>query len=267
MAFLTLRFLYSHSPGAFYCLERTVKRSSMFQLAVARKYARSDITCRVYRYSGRCISSKCWSAQPEKISETIEARLDPALYVVGTPIGNLEDISFRALKILKGVDRILCEDTRRTGALLHHFEIKAKTESFHVHNEFRKVNEILEFLGKGQSVAIVSDAGMPTINDPGGQLIRHAIVAGVKIVPIPGPSAFLSALVASGLMHDTFIYCGFIEAKSSRRLKQFESWKGEDCSCVLFSAVVVCYLPLIRCSSLASLHGCICISSLICAYV
>lgn len=159
---------------------------------------------------------------------------EPGLYIVGTPIGNLRDISERALDTLKSVDKILCEDTRRTKALLSHFGIQAKTQSFHLHNEFKRTEALVDDLIRGQAIALVSDAGMPGINDPGGQIIARAAQKNVKIIPIPGPSAFLAALVASGLLSESFMYCGFIASKSSERKKQFQKYNKIESSPLIF---------------------------------
>lgn len=148
------------------------------------------------------------------------------LYVVGTPIGNLGDISVRALETLRKADKILCEDTRRTKALLNHFEIQgARLESYHMHNEFKRTSSIIQELRRGQQIALVSDAGMPGINDPGSMVIREAVgyEAEIDVVPIPGPSAFLAALVGSGLLEDSFQYCGFMAPKTTARQKQFSA--------------------------------------------
>lgn len=162
------------------------------------------------------------------------AVLDPGLYVVGTPIGNLEDISFRAIRTLKSVDRILCEDTRHTRQLLNHFDIHARTESFHKHNEFQKQGKVIDALRQGQAVALVSDAGMPGINDPGSGIIAEAARHGINIVPVPGPSAFLSAVCCSGLLSETFTYCGFVASKSSQRTKQFGHYKKHPSTLVFY---------------------------------
>lgn len=159
---------------------------------------------------------------------------EPGLYIVGTPIGNLEDISQRALDTLRGVDKVLCEDTRRTRALLNHYGIKAKTESFHLHNEYKRTKVLVDELRRGQAIALVSDAGMPGINDPGGQIIAEAAQQNVRIVPIPGPSAFLVGLVASGLLCESFVYCGFIASKSSDRKKQFKKYGCIESSPLVF---------------------------------
>ena len=128
-----------------------------------------------------------------------EAPLAPGLYLVATPIGNLEDITLRALRVLRLADRIACEDTRQTAKLLGHFGIKTPTVSYHTHNETSRSNELIEALKAGGRIAVVSDAGTPAIADPGSVLVREAIAAGVTVYPIPGANAALSALIASGL--------------------------------------------------------------------
>jgi 16S rRNA (cytidine1402-2'-O)-methyltransferase len=150
--------------------------------------------------------------------------LAPGLYLVGTPIGNLEDITLRALRVLKSADRIACEDTRQTQKLLNHFGIETPTTSCHEHNEAEKTPELVEQLKAGARIAVVSDAGMPGISDPGMTLARAAIEAGVAVYPIPGANAALSALVASGLSTSTFLYAGFPSAKSGARLGELEGF-------------------------------------------
>jgi len=151
-----------------------------------------------------------------------EERLEPALYVVGTPIGNLEDITLRALRVLRTADRIACEDTRQTQKLLNHYEIHTPTVSYHDHNEMTRAPELIVHLEDGESIALVTDAGMPGISDPGYRLISLAVRHGIRVVPVPGASAFLSALVASGLPGETFKFHGFLPAKSGQRRKQLE---------------------------------------------
>lgn len=163
-----------------------------------------------------------------------ESSPEPGLYVVGTPIGNLEDISKRALDTLKCVDKVLCEDTRRTKALLNHYGIRVRTESFHLHNEFKRTKALIDELKQGQAIALVSDAGMPGINDPGGQIISQAAQENVRIIPIPGPSAFLIALVGSGLLGESFTYCGFIASKSSERKKQLKKYNQMEHTTFVF---------------------------------
>ena len=146
----------------------------------------------------------------------------PALYVVGTPIGNLEDISLRALRILKEVDLIACEDTRQTAKLLNHYGIQTRTISYHQHNELTRSAELIMNIEQGKSIALVSDAGTPAVSDPGYRLIQLAIRHKLPVIPIPGPSAFLSALVASGLPAESFVFRGFLPSKIGQRRKLLE---------------------------------------------
>ena len=147
----------------------------------------------------------------------------PALYLVATPIGNLEDITLRALRVLKEVDVIACEDTRQTQKLLNHYAIATRTTSYHEHNEMTKSAELVKEMQEGASVALVTDAGMPGISDPGYRLISLAIRHHVPVVPMPGASAFLAALVASGLPTDSFRFSGFLPAKRGERRAALES--------------------------------------------
>jgi 16S rRNA (cytidine1402-2'-O)-methyltransferase len=149
--------------------------------------------------------------------------LDPGLYLVATPIGNLEDITLRALRVLKGVDRIACEDTRLTQKLLNYFGISTSTISYHEHNEQARTVELLALLQQGGRVALVSDAGMPAISDPGLELVRAAVAAGVPVIPVPGANAALTALIASGLDTECFLYVGFLAAKPGARRAQLEA--------------------------------------------
>jgi 16S rRNA (cytidine1402-2'-O)-methyltransferase len=146
----------------------------------------------------------------------------PSLYLVGTPIGNLEDISLRALRILKEVDLIACEDTRQTAKLLNHYGIATRTISYHQHNELTRSAELIMHLEQGHSIALVTDAGMPGVSDPGFRLVSLAVRHKVPVVPIPGASAFLSALVASGLPTDAFVFRGFLPTKLGQRRKLLE---------------------------------------------
>jgi 16S rRNA (cytidine1402-2'-O)-methyltransferase len=139
------------------------------------------------------------------------------LYLVATPIGNLEDITQRALSVLKEVDVIACEDTRRTQQLLNHFGIKTMMLSYHEHNERERAAELGALLQTGASVAVVSDAGTPGISDPGFRLVNDAIIRGARVVPVPGAAAFVAALVASGLPTDEFFFGGFLPARSTQR--------------------------------------------------
>jgi 16S rRNA (cytidine1402-2'-O)-methyltransferase len=149
--------------------------------------------------------------------------LDPGLYLVATPIGNLEDITLRALRVLKEVDRIACEDTRLTQKLLNHFDIATPTVSYHQHNEQSRTVELIALLQQGGRVAVVTDAGTPVFSDPGLDLVRAAVAAGVPVIPIPGANAALSALVASGLDTDRFLYVGFLASKPGARRTEMEA--------------------------------------------
>jgi 16S rRNA (cytidine1402-2'-O)-methyltransferase len=153
--------------------------------------------------------------------------LDPGLYLVATPIGNLGDITLRALDVLKRVDRIACEDTRQTQKLLNHFQIATPTVSCHQHNERERAAELLEALKAGGRIALVSDAGMPGISDPGAWLTAEAIAAGVAVIPIPGANAALSALVASGLPTGEFLFLGFLPEKAGARRTRLEDLAAE----------------------------------------
>ena len=137
------------------------------------------------------------------------------LYLVPTPIGNLDDMTFRAIKVLKEVDTILAEDTRTSGKLLKHFEIDTPMQSHHMHNEHNTVNAIVERLASGETFALISDAGTPAISDPGFLLTRACILNGIDIVCLPGATAFVPALVNSGFPSDTFIFEGFLPAKKA----------------------------------------------------
>ncbi|MEX0616673.1 MAG: 16S rRNA (cytidine(1402)-2'-O)-methyltransferase [Candidatus Woykebacteria bacterium] len=144
------------------------------------------------------------------------------LYLVGTPIGNLQDITFRALETLKEVDLILAEDTRRAGVLLKHFEIKKPLSSFHEHNELRREDEIIGILKSGQNVALISDAGTPTLSDPGFKLVRRCYEEKINVFSIPGASAILAALAASGLPTDSFAFLGYFPKKKGKQDKFLE---------------------------------------------
>src|SRR3984957_13095405 len=160
----------------------------------------------------------------------------PALYLVGTPIGNLEDITQRALRVLKEVDVIACEDTRQTKKLLNHYAIATRMTSYHEHNEMTKSAELVKEMQQGASVALVTDAGMPGISDPGYRLIALAIRHRVPVVPIPGASAFLAALVASGLPTDSFRFSGFLPAKRGERRAALESIRTSPRTQVFYEA-------------------------------
>jgi len=162
--------------------------------------------------------------------------LAPGLYLVATPIGNLEDITLRALRVLKEADQIACEDTRQTQKLLNHYGISTRTVSYHEHNELTRAPELVLDLEGGARVALVTDAGMPGISDPGFRLISQAIRHHVPVVPIPGASAFLAALVASGLPTDSFRFSGFLPPKSGQRRQMLENIKASPRTQVFYEA-------------------------------
>jgi 16S rRNA (cytidine1402-2'-O)-methyltransferase len=162
--------------------------------------------------------------------------LAPGLYLVATPIGNLEDITLRALRVLRNVDRIACEDTRQTQKLLNHFEIHTPTVSYHMHNEGPRTEELTAELKSGARIAVVSDAGTPGIADPGGQIAAAAIAAGINVFPIPGPNAAISALIASGLPTDRFTFHGFLPAKAGQRKTALEELVRGEVTHVFYEA-------------------------------
>lgn len=158
------------------------------------------------------------------------------LYLCGTPIGNLEDITFRAIRILKEVDFIACEDTRQTIKLLNHFEIKTKMISYHQHNEEKCAEFLIQQIKNDKNIALVSDAGMPIISDPGSILIKKALENNIQIIPIPGPSAFLMSLVVSGFDTSNFSYYGFLPHKQKDRVQIWEKIKLAQITSVIYES-------------------------------
>ncbi len=158
------------------------------------------------------------------------------LYIVPTPIGNLEDITLRALRVLQEVDLIAAEDTRHTQHLLAHFDIKTKLTSYHEHNERDKARSLVERLKSGAQIALVSDAGTPAMSDPGYRIVVEAIRAGIQVVPLPGASALTTALSASGLPTDSFRFEGFLPAKSRERKTKLQSLKAETATLLFYEA-------------------------------
>lgn len=158
------------------------------------------------------------------------------LYLVATPIGNLADITHRALQVLKAVDLIACEDTRHTHKLLQHYGITTKTISYHEHNEQQRAAELLDLLQQGRDIAVVSDAGTPSISDPGFRLVRAAIEAEVQVVPVPGPSALISALVAAGLPTDEFFFAGFLPPRSNARRTRLNELRSVPGTLIFYEA-------------------------------
>ena len=187
------------------------------------------------------------SAEPNRSDEVLrdfaagkQRPLAPGLYLVATPIGNLEDITLRALRVLRSVDKIACEDTRQTQKLLNHFDIRTPTVSYHMHNEAGRAVELAAALKAGARIAVVSDAGTPGIADPGGQIAAAAIAAGVPVFPVPGANAAISALIASGLVGnaaageggagESFAFHGFLPAKEGQRRTALEALRKSQAS-------------------------------------
>lgn len=158
------------------------------------------------------------------------------LYIVGTPIGNLEDMTLRAIRILKEVDIIAAEDTRQTAKLLNHFDIKKPMISYHEHNKKTKGEEIIGLILQGNNVALVSDAGMPCVSDPGEDLVRLCVEKGIEVIAVPGPSASLTALSISALPTSRFVFEGFLPAKGKERKKRLERLSREDRTIILYEA-------------------------------
>ncbi|MFK0731985.1 MAG: 16S rRNA (cytidine(1402)-2'-O)-methyltransferase [Gloeotrichia echinulata GP01] len=158
------------------------------------------------------------------------------LYIVATPIGNLEDITLRAVRILQTVDLIAAEDTRHTGKLLQHLQVKTPQVSYHEHNRTSRIPELLNHLQNGQAIALVSDAGMPAISDPGYELVKACIENGITVVPIPGASAAITALSASGLPTDKFVFEGFLPPKGQQRRTQLEFLQTEARTIIFYES-------------------------------
>lgn len=173
---------------------------------------------------------------PDFSSAPFEGGKNGVLYVVSTPIGNLEDITLRALRILKEVNLVAAEDTRRTGLLLAHHKIDNKLTSYHDFNKEKKAPELIDLLKSGESLALVSDAGTPGISDPGYLLIKLAIQERIEVVPIPGVSAILAGLVVSGLPTDRFSFEGFLPPKSTKRKKKLESLISEQRTMIFYES-------------------------------
>ena len=158
------------------------------------------------------------------------------LYLVATPIGNLSDITHRALQVLNDADLIACEDTRHTKKLLNHYGINTRTISYHEHNEQQRAAELIGLLKQGQTIAVVSDAGTPAISDPGFRLVREAIANDVQVVPIPGPSALIAALIAAGLPTDEFFFGGFLPARSNARRARLSELRSVPGTLIFYEA-------------------------------
>ncbi len=159
-----------------------------------------------------------------------------ALYIVATPIGNLGDITYRAVEVLRNVNAVACEDTRQTRKLLDHYGIQKPTVSYHEHNEAERTAELAARLEAGETIALVSDAGMPLVSDPGYRLVKAAIEAGIEVHPIPGASAALTALAAAGLPTDAFHFAGFLPPKPGQRVKALEALAEETATLIFYEA-------------------------------
>ncbi len=179
-------------------------------------------------------NSKAAQRGSQHLSGELGTPLTPGLYVVATPIGNLRDITLRALDVLGGADRVLAEDTRQTGKLLDAFDISAKLTAYHDHNAAARIPQVMGWLEDGQVVVLVSDAGTPLVSDPGFKLVRAAVAADHAVFPLPGASAVLAGLVKSGLPSDKFLFAGFLPAKSAARKRELESLKSIPATLIFF---------------------------------
>lgn len=169
-------------------------------------------------------------------AEITASPLEPALYLVATPIGNLADITLRALQTLAAADILACEDTRVSRVLLERYGIRRRTTAYHEHNAAQAGPKLIAALEAGQSVALISDAGTPLVSDPGYRLVGEALERGLRVVPIPGPSAPLAALTASGLPSDTFLFAGFLPVKAGQRTSRMESLKAVPATLIFFES-------------------------------
>ena len=187
------------------------------------------------------VSTRYWLVAMLCLNAAIEPEMtenpkNGTLFVVATPIGNLEDITFRAVRVLKEADLIACEDTRHTAKLLQHYGIDKPTLSYHEHNEAARAEELVAKLEQGLNVAQVSDAGMPGISDPGYRVIKAAIERGITVIPVPGASALIAALAASGLPTDSFAFHGFLPARSGERRTLLESFRTAENTTIVYEA-------------------------------
>src|SRR5579863_8863986 len=181
------------------------------------------------------IASECYMAKAKSKTQPSTSGLG-SLYIVSTPIGNLEDISLRALRVLKEADVIACEDTRQTMKLLAHFDIPKRLISYHEHNELTRAPEIVIELEQGAKVALVSDAGTPAISDPGHRLVSLCLRHGIRVVPVPGASAFVAALAASGMAIEEFVFVGFLPARQTERRKALRALASEVRTAAIYEA-------------------------------
>lgn len=174
--------------------------------------------------------------QVQKSFTETDAYTSGTLYLIGTPIGNLEDITYRAVQMMQEVDWIAAEDTRQTRKLLEHYEIRARLLSYHEHNKQTSGVDIIEKLQQGDSVALVSDAGMPAISDPGYELVKQAVAKHIRVVPIPGPNAALSALIVSGLATRHFLFIGFLPKEAKKRRTLIEKMGAVQATLIIYES-------------------------------
>jgi 16S rRNA (cytidine1402-2'-O)-methyltransferase len=186
--------------------------------------------------SKRSAQNRKSSGAESTASSELAGERQGCLYLVATPIGNLEDITLRALRILKEVDQIACEDTRHTQKLLNHYQISKSLVSYHEHNEMTRAPELLIALEQGAKIALVSDAGMPLVSDPGYRLVTLCLRHHIPVVPLPGASALLAALAASGLPNEEFLFVGFLPARSGERQRALERLRVEDRTIIFYEA-------------------------------
>jgi len=179
-------------------------------------------------------SSISGSSPSQYLTGEFTDRISPALYIIATPIGNLRDITLRALDVLSAADHILAEDTRVSAKLLNAYNIKAKLSAYHDHNVAARIPEVLNGLKDGQIIALISDAGTPLVSDPGFKLVRAAIKAGIEVIPLPGASAVLAGLVKSGLPSDRFLFGGFLPPKSAARQTALQELAGLRATLIFF---------------------------------
>ncbi|QRG70400.1 16S rRNA (cytidine(1402)-2'-O)-methyltransferase [Brevibacillus choshinensis] len=171
-----------------------------------------------------------------QVQRSFSTEQSGVLYLVATPIGNLDDMTVRCLETLRSVDVIACEDTRQTRKLLNHFAIDKRTVSYHEHNKEASGNGLLQWLAEGKQIALVSDAGLPAISDPGAELVRDAAAAGFAVIPVPGANAALTALIASGLPTERFVFCGFIGRENKERREELDRLKKYPETLIFYEA-------------------------------
>ena len=198
--------------------------------------ARSRVLDSKLMSSKRVSNDSVEGEAPEPVPQSEAVERAGCLYLVGTPIGNLEDITLRALRVLREADEIAAEDTRHTQKLLNHYEIARPLVSYHEHNEMTRAPELLIALEQGAKIALVSDAGMPLVSDPGYRLVTLCLRHQIPVVPIPGPSALLASLSASGLPNEEFLFVGFLPARSGERRRALERLRIEDRTIILYEA-------------------------------